>query len=171
MWWPFCVLVICFFITVHNISRISRNLSFSSYFPIQEVRCNFKKKHVVAGANFWMSNSDGLGSSSFCWKAQGTRPRRKNVWKGVYFPPGSAFQPLMLYFVKTLLPFCTLIWLSNKYFSRHGKGIKKENESTRKQLLLILLTIKIRNNLVLVALLCFPVKNDNSKKWATTCSP
>ena len=36
-----------------------------------------------------------------------------NGWEGVYFPPESAFEPLMLYFVKVLFPICALTWIAN----------------------------------------------------------
>ena len=69
-----------------------------------------------------MSFSDGLGPSIFCRKMEKARPMREEMnGKVVYFPPESAFLPLMLYFSTLLFPICTLAWRVNNYVSRHEK--------------------------------------------------
>ena len=69
-----------------------------------------------------MSISDGLGPSIFCRKMEKARPMREEMdGKVVYFPPESAFLPLMLYFSTVLFPICTLAWRVNNYVSRREK--------------------------------------------------
>ena len=53
----------------------------------------------------------------------------RNGRKGVYFPPESAYFPLINIMIKVLFPICTLIWHVNIYVSRQGKGINRRNES------------------------------------------
>ena len=69
-----------------------------------------------------MSISDGLGPSISCRKMEKARPMREEMdGKVVFFPPGSALQPLMLYLSTVLFPICTLTWRVNNYVSRQEK--------------------------------------------------
>ena len=69
-----------------------------------------------------MSISDGLGPSIFCRKMEKARPMRDEMdGKVVYFPPESAFLPLMLYFSAVFSPIYTLAWRVNNYVSRQEK--------------------------------------------------
>ena len=91
-------------------------------FPSMEYFCITVNKGVGAGINTLMSISDGLGLSIFCRKMEKARPMREGMdGKVVYFPPESAFVPLMLYFSTVLFPICTLTWRANNYVSRQEK--------------------------------------------------
>ena len=60
---------------------------------------NKNDKNVGVGINTLMSISDGLRPSIFCRKMERARPMREEMdGKVVYFPPESAFLPLMIYF-------------------------------------------------------------------------
>ena len=56
----------------------------------------------------------------------------RNGREGVLFPTETAFQPLMLHFLRILFPICTLEWRLNCYVSRHGKNMNKKGESTKR---------------------------------------
>ena len=81
---------------------------FTPFFPTKEIIflfhlgniiCRTVDKNVGAGIDTLMSISDGLGPSIFCQKMEKARPMREVMdGKVVYFPPESAFLPLMLYF-------------------------------------------------------------------------
>ena len=69
-----------------------------------------------------MSISDGLGPSIFCRKTEKARPMREEMdGKVVFFPPESAFLPLMLHFSTVFFPIYTLAWRVNNYVSRQEK--------------------------------------------------
>ena len=79
-----------------------------------------------------MSISDGLGPSIFCRKMKKARPMRKEMdGKIVYFPPESAFLPLILYFSTVLFPICTLTWRVNNYVSGQEKVSIRETKVQR----------------------------------------
>ena len=51
-------------------------------------------------------------------------------WEGVNLPPGSAFQPFILFSARVLFPICTLTWRANNYVSRQRKSMSRRGEST-----------------------------------------
>ena len=102
---------------------------------IYEMRCQRGDKHF--DIHFWLIRSVLFPSKYWKDAYHGGRNGRKDI----SIPPESAFQPLMLLFVRVIWPLFILTWRVNNYFSREGKGIYRRNESTEGQLLLILLTI------------------------------
>ena len=45
-----------------------------------------------------------------------------------FFPPKSAFQPLMFSSIRVLFPVCILTWRVKNCVSRQGKGMNKKME-------------------------------------------
>ena len=66
------------------------------FFHLGNRFCRIVNKKVGAGIDTLMSISDGLGLSIFCRKTEKVGPMREEKdGKVVYFPPESAFLPLM----------------------------------------------------------------------------
>ena len=64
-----------------------------------------------------------------------------NGWKGVHFPPESAFVVFIVNLIEELFRICTLTWRLKNYFSRQGKNINRRKEST----ILLLLYKTVQN--------------------------
>ena len=54
----------------------------------------------------------------------------RNGWKGVFFPPESAYSVFIVIMIKVPFPVSTLTGRVKIYISRQGKGINRKNEST-----------------------------------------
>ena len=131
-----------------------------------------------------MSISDGLCPSIFRRNTEKKRSMRDEMdGKVVYFPPESAFELLMLYFVRVLFPIFTLTWRADNYVSRQGKGLNRKNEKTKDKLgstddinhsnfvFLTIFTVTvfklisfIKKSSVFTAVSYFPVENGNHEK-------
>ena len=77
---------------------------------------------VGAGITTLMSISDGWDAYFFLSKdGKDAVHEGRNGWRGVYFPPKSAFFPFIDNMIVVLFLVCTLIWRVNNYVSREGK--------------------------------------------------
>ena len=54
----------------------------------------------------------------------------RNGWKGVFFPPESAFSVFWNIMIEVPFPICTLTWRVNNRVYRQIKGVNRRNEST-----------------------------------------
>ena len=87
---------------------------------------------VGAGLSTLMSNSELWWIRLVHFESKNEKNaayEARNGWKGVYFPPESAFFVFMVYMIKTLFPICTLTWRVNNYVCRWGRGINNRNEN------------------------------------------
>ena len=83
---------------------------------------DYKQKNG-AGINTLMSFSDGLGPSTFSRKiGKGASYERRDGWKSCLIPAIVGILTLMLYFIRVLVPICTLIWCLIIYVSRQEKS-------------------------------------------------
>ena len=84
-----------------------------------------------------MSISDGLGPSIFCRKRERARPMREEEDGKLFITRQSRLSNFEVIFFYTLFPICTLTWRAKNYVSRQGKGIKRRNESTRHNIIIV----------------------------------
>ena len=108
------------------------------YFPFKERSCIYRERYrrgnMHFDIHFWQIRSvhcpSNDGKEAACYEGI-------NGWKGVQFATESAFQPLMLYFVRVLFPISTLTWRANNYVSRQRNGIKRKKESTKNTFVIV----------------------------------
>ena len=104
-------------------------------FPFTENFCRTVNKMSAREKNTLMSISDGLGPSIFCRKMEKARPMREEMdGKVVYFPPESAFSPLMLYLSTALFPNLYFDLACKQFCLLPGKSINRRNENTTSEL-------------------------------------